>query len=137
MYSELKSIRRCCLYISMILIFTACKTTQISVDYNAFEHWPKGASPEEVSKRVADNFLARKFDFEVNPRRKYVIYPEVCTWYGALNCAKLSKDKELQEKLIRHFDRFFAEDANRISPDAHVDYRVFGAVPLEIYLQRG
>ena len=135
MRSELKFARRCSLYLLMILIFTGCKNIQASVDCKAFEHWPEGTSPQEIGKRVAENFLARKFDFEVNRRREYVIYPEVCTWYGALNCAKLSKDKDLQEKLIRHFDRFFAEDANRISPNAHVDYRVFGAVPLEIYLQ--
>ena len=135
MCSEMKFTRICSLYLSMFLIFMGCKNIRASVDCKAFENWPEGTSPQEISKRVAENFLARKFDFEVNPRRQYVIYPEVCTWYGALNCAKLTKDKDLQEKLIRHFDRFFAEDANRISPNAHVDYRVFGAVPLEIYLQ--
>lgn len=102
-----------------------------------FSNWPSGASPAEVGRRLADNFDARKFDFETNPRRQYVIYPEVCGWYGSLTVARLSGDKELQERLIRKFDRFLGVDANRISPNAHVDYRVFGAVPLEIFRQTG
>ena len=120
-----------CMTVLLAATFTGCKKTQVS----AFKNWPEGASPEEISKRVSENYLARKFDFEVNRRREYVIYPEVCTWYGALTTAKLSEDKDLQERLIARFDRFFDQDANRISPNAHVDYRVFGAVPLEIYLQ--
>ena len=37
---------------------------------------------------------------------------------------------------MRKFDPLFTpEGAKNISPQAHVDFRVFGAVPLEIYLQ--
>jgi unsaturated rhamnogalacturonyl hydrolase len=101
-----------------------------------FDKMPAGASPQEIGKRVAENFLARKFDFETNPKRQYVIYPEVCAWYGALTVAKLSGDDKLQTKLIEKFDPFLtAENAKRISPESHVDYRVFGIVPLEIYIE--
>ncbi|HYG22787.1 MAG TPA: glycoside hydrolase family 88 protein [Verrucomicrobiae bacterium] len=103
----------------------------------AFQQWPAGAAPAEVGRRIAENFAARKFDFETNPRRQYVIYPEVCAWYGSLTTTKLSGADELRQTFIRKFDRFLNEDANRISPSAHVDYRVFGAVPLELYLQTG
>lgn len=102
-----------------------------------FSNWPESASPAEVGRRVAENFDARKFDFETNPRRQYVIYPEVCGWYGSLTVAKLTGDNELQQRLVRKFDRFLGADAGRISPNAHVDYRVFGAVPLELYIQTG
>lgn len=101
---------------------------------NYFKNLPAGADPKVVGKRVAENWLARKFDFEVNQNRQYVIYPEVCMWYGALNVAELTKDKELQSKLIAKFDRFYGADANRISPNKHVDYTVFAIAPLEIYL---
>jgi rhamnogalacturonyl hydrolase YesR len=38
--------------------------------------------------------------------------------------------------LIRKFDPLLTpEGATHISPDAHVDYRVFGVVPLQIYIQ--
>lgn len=101
-----------------------------------FGKWDKGTSPQEVGKRVAENFDARKFDFETNPNRKYVIYPEVCAWYGSLTVAQLIKDKDLKARLIKKFDYLLTEEgAKRISPDAHVDYRIFGAIPLEIYMQ--
>lgn len=100
-----------------------------------FGNWSPGTSPKEVGKRVAENIIARKFDFEINPKREYVIYPEICAWYGALTTATLSKDKDLSSRLIKRFDRFFGADANRVSPNAHVDYRVFGVVPLEIYIE--
>jgi unsaturated rhamnogalacturonyl hydrolase len=103
---------------------------------SVFQSWPAGASPQEIGKRVANNFDARKFDFETNPRRQYIIYPEICAWFGSLTVAKLIPDSELQERLIRKFDRFLDADAKRISANDHVDYRVIGAVPLEIYLQR-
>lgn len=98
--------------------------------------WPAGASPREVGRRVAENWAARRFDFETNPRRKYVIYPEVVTWYGALTVADLARDDALRTRLARKFDYLLTpEGAARIGPDAHVDYRVFGAVPLELHLQ--
>ena len=101
-----------------------------------FNNWPTGTSPAEIGKRVAENFVARKFDFETNPKRQFVIYPEVCAWYGSLTVAKLTDDRDLQARLIKKFDYLLTPDgAGRISTNAHVDYRVFGIVPLEIYLQ--
>jgi rhamnogalacturonyl hydrolase YesR len=64
-----------------------------------------------------------------------VIYPEVCGWYGSLTVAQLTGDLDLQARLIKKFDPFLTTWSNRISPEAHVDFRVFGAVPDEIYLQ--
>ena len=100
-----------------------------------FSKWPAGTSPAEVGKRVAEKFLERKLEAEEG-KRKYVIYPEVCAWYGSLTVAQLTKDKDLKAKLIEKFAPLMTpEGAKMISPDAHVDYRVFGTVPLEIYLQ--
>lgn len=98
--------------------------------------WPAGAAPAEVGTRIAENFVARKFDFQSNPRRKYVIYPEVCAWYGSLRVAALTKNTDLQKRLRSKFDILLTEEGKkRISPDDHVDYRVFGVVPLELYIQ--
>ena len=53
-----------------------------------------------------------------------------------MNTAKLLKDKDLQSRLAKKFDRFLTEEgAKNISPAEHVDYRVIGIVPLEIFLQ--
>jgi rhamnogalacturonyl hydrolase YesR len=100
-----------------------------------FKNWPKGASPREVGRRVADNYLRRQFEYEQG-KRQYVIYPEVCAGYGALTVAELTKDKDLQIRLVQKFASLWtSEGQNRISRQAHVDYRVFGVVPLELYLQ--
>ena len=118
----------------MVLIFVANSHTTAQSQY--FSKWEKGTSPQEVGKRVAENFVARKFDFETNPNRKYVIYPEICAWYGTLTVAQPIKDKDLKARAIKKFDYLLtAEGVKRISPDAHVDYRIFGAVPLELYMQ--
>ncbi|HEX8070258.1 MAG TPA: glycoside hydrolase family 88 protein [Pyrinomonadaceae bacterium] len=100
-----------------------------------FKNWPAGASPAEVGKRVAENFVARKLEWEQG-KRKYVIYPEVCAWYGALTVARLTKDRDLTARLKTKFDPYLTpEGAAHVSPDAHVDYHVFGVVPLELYLE--
>jgi rhamnogalacturonyl hydrolase YesR len=109
---------------------------RVAAKSDYFSNWPAGTSPQEIGKRVAENFDARKFDFETNPKRAYVIYPEICAWYGALTVAQLTKDQALKARLIKKFDQFLTpEGAKRISPEAHVDYRVFGVVPLELYMQ--
>src|ERR1043166_9687513 len=100
-----------------------------------FSKWPAGTSPAAVGKRVAENFLARKLEVEEG-KRKFVIYPEVCAWYGSLTVAQLTNDAELKSRLIRKFEPLFTTEGSKmISPEAHVDMRVFGTVPLEIYLQ--
>ena len=99
-----------------------------------FSKWPAGASPQEIGKRVAENFVARPFEY-TEGKRQYVIYPEVCAWYGSLTVAQLTKDNDLKARLIQKFDPLFTQDAKRISQDAHVDFRVFGTAALEIYLQ--
>jgi rhamnogalacturonyl hydrolase YesR len=100
-----------------------------------FSKWPAGSSPAEVGKRVAEKFLARKLEAEEG-RRRYVIYPEICAWYGSLTVAQLTKDADLKASLIAKFAPLMTpEGAKMISPDAHVDYRVFGTVPLELYMQ--
>ncbi|HKX83008.1 MAG TPA: glycoside hydrolase family 88 protein [Pyrinomonadaceae bacterium] len=100
-----------------------------------FGKWPKGESPEELGKLVAENWVERDFEYQ-SGKRPFVIYPEACTWYGALNVSKAIKDEDLRTRLVRKFDRFFTpEGAKAIAPNAHVDYRVIGIIPLEIYLQ--
>ncbi len=111
-------------------------STEISAQSKKyFSNWEKGTSPQEIGKRVAENYAARKFEFETNPKREFVIYPEVISWYGSLTVAELLKDKNLQTRLDNRFDRFFGADAKRVGPNAHVDYRVFGIVPIQIYLE--
>src|SRR5438045_2334038 len=120
-----------------LLLMLLMTDARVAAQANYFSQWPAGTSPQEVGQRVAENFAARRFEFETNPtNRKYVIYPEVCAWYGALTFAQLTHDQDLSARLIRKFDPLLTPaGATRISPDAHVDFRVFGVVPLELYMQ--
>jgi unsaturated rhamnogalacturonyl hydrolase len=106
-------------------------TLPAAAQTNYFTDWPAGASPAEVGKRVAEHFV-------ISPHAdpKHIVYQEVCTWYGALTFAQLSGGKGLSTKLIQRFDPLLKpEGANLIGKDRHVDFTVFGTVPLEIYQQ--
>jgi unsaturated rhamnogalacturonyl hydrolase len=101
-------------------------------EFQEFRDWPVGTSPQEVGRRVAENFVMRPFE---EPAR-FVNYPEVCAWYGSLTFADLSGDANLRDRLIRKIDPLLTPEGSKsISAQAHVDYRIFGALPLEIYLQ--
>lgn len=99
-----------------------------------FGKWPAGTSPKEVGKRLGENFVKRDYEYE-SGKRPFVIYTEVCAGYGALKVAKGIGDKDLTSRLVKKFERFLTPDAKFINPAAHVDYRVIGIVPLEIYMQ--
>lgn len=130
MNKQNRLIKYLCAFFIVLLINCAGIAAQTN---KYFSNWEKGTSPPEVGKRVAENWLARNFEYE-SGKREFVIYPEICTWYGALTVAEETKNKNLNTKLVQKFDRFLTtEGAKHISPAAHVDYRVFGVVPLEIY----
>lgn len=117
-----------------LMLVSGCQTAP---QKDVFSNWPPAASPEVIGTRVARNFLDRKLDYQTNPRRQYVIYPEACAWYGALTLANLTGNEALESALIKKFDPLLTTDAKHISHTAHVDYRVFGIVPLEIYMLTG
>ena len=119
----------------LVLALMVMASTRVMAQSDYFKKWPAGTSPQEVGKRLAENYAARQFEFE-GGKRKYVIYPEICAWYGSLTVAQLTKDKALQTRLAQEFAPLLTpEGSQHISPDAHVDYRIFGVVPLEIYMQ--
>ena len=98
---------------------------------NYFTDWPAGTSPKEIGKRVAERFVQSPHQ---DPKR--IIYPEVCTWYGALTFSELSGDKDLSSRLIKRFGRLMTPvEADLVQTQRHVDFSVFGAVPLEIYIE--
>jgi rhamnogalacturonyl hydrolase YesR len=133
--SKMQRIRKnAALIVGIVIAFATvgCRTTAQS---SFFGDWPTGTAPDEVGKRVAGKFVEWPLDYTTNPRRDFVIYPEVCAWYGSLSVATLTHDHSLQEDLIRKFKPLVTTDTNHVSTAAHVDYRVFGVVPLEIYMQ--
>ena len=103
----------------------------LSVKPDPFTNWPAGKSPREIGKRVAERFVASG-----HLRDNTIIYPETCAWYGSLTFAQLSNDQELTRSLIERFGPLLTPEGSKLIPRSrHVDYSVFGAVPLEIYMQ--
>jgi rhamnogalacturonyl hydrolase YesR len=103
-----------------------------------FTNWPSGTDPAEVGRRIANNFIPLTFRYQTNAAKAHlgVIYPEVCVWYGSLTVAALTRDQQLTEKLVQKFAPYMTEaGAKHINRSAHVDYRVFGVLPLQLYLQ--
>ena len=101
-----------------------------------FSKWPAGTSPKEVGKRVAEHFVVTPHtNFGRATPPKVITYPETCTWDGALTFAKQTGDKELTKKLAQRFEPLFGAQDTLIPKPDHVDYTVFGSVPLELYMQ--
>jgi beta-galactosidase len=95
--------------------------------------WPAGASPAEIGKRVAEEFVSRKLNWEAGGTNP-VHYADVCAGIGALQIARLTGDTNLQRRIIAKFEYLLTPaGSNNIPRRAHVDDRVFGAVALEIY----
>ncbi len=101
-----------------------------------FGPWPAGDSPQEIGKRVAENFAAKPHsNFNRPGPPNSITYPETCTWYGGLAFAQLTGDKDLIAKLVARFEPLFGPEAKMIPKPANVDATVFGAVPLELFMQ--
>ena len=125
-------------YIVSFALFTISiiTTAQSSIKVSEFANWPKGSSPKEIGKRVADHFIETphtNFNRPTPPRT--ITYPETCTWYGALAFAKVTNDKKLAEQLAQRFEPLFGNRDTLIPKPDHVDLTVFGSVPLELYMQ--
>ena len=104
-------------------------------DIPEFNEWAPGTSPREIGRRVAERFLASPA-MDWGPENHFTVYPEVCAWYGALTFARQAGLPDVTRGLVARFEPFFQpENAWRIPPINHVDACVFGALPLEIYLQ--
>jgi unsaturated rhamnogalacturonyl hydrolase len=96
-----------------------------------FSDWREGTSPQEVGKRVAQHFVTSPHASPDN-----IVYQEVCIWYGALTFAQLSGDKALTAELIQRFRPLMsAPGAALVSDKRHVDFSMFGSLPLEIYIE--
>ncbi|HEU4555824.1 MAG TPA: glycoside hydrolase family 88 protein [Chitinophaga sp.] len=122
-----------------VLFFTATLSAGASAQSgkaNAyFKNFPKGSTPQEIGKRIAGHFIESPHGNFGHGPVKYIIYPETCTWYGSLTFAKVTKDKALLNKLEQRFEPLFTTEASMVPEAVHVDYSVFGAVPLELYMQ--
>ncbi len=106
--------------------------TSLAAQQDYFNNWPKGDSPEEIGKRVAEHFVTSP-----HQGNKTIEYSENGTWYGALTFAQLTHDDKLRDELIQRFQPLMpgGTEADRIPKRDHVDDSIFGIVPLQIYME--
>ena len=65
-------------------------------------------------------------------------YAEVCAWLGALQfAASPAADPGLRQKLTGRFEPLFTGERAYLPPANHVDFNMFGSLPLELYRVTG
>ncbi len=94
------------------------------------EKFPEKFTPQEVGTIVARRFLPSEHMFYMG---KWIHYPEVCTWFGALRFATVVKDNVLMNNLQNRFELLFSSEKDMLPPKNHVDMNMFGCLPLEFY----
>lgn len=100
------------------------------------KNWSKETDPKTVGLLVANRFVESPHNsFRPPAPPKSITYPEVCAWYGALKFSEITKNKILLNQLEQRFMPFFDEEKHLIPRPWHVDYSVFGTIPMELYLQ--
>ncbi|MBO4447609.1 MAG: glycoside hydrolase family 88 protein [Bacteroidales bacterium] len=66
-----------------------------------------------------------------------VHYAVSSLWANALQFAAKTGNKQLEQALIEKFEPFYNELRPVLNRDDHVDFSIFGIVPLEIFLHNG
>lgn len=101
--------------------------------------WPADSDPVKVGQLLAEKYLATPHkssgDVTSTTTPTQITYSEACTWLGSLWFAEVTKNKELFSRLETRFRQLLDTLNNLLPPPNHVDNNVFGAVPLELYLQ--
>ena len=114
----------------------------------AFQNWPKGLDPQTVGGRVVLQFLSTEpecykpngFDGkEPYGGGGYVAYSVASLWVNAMEYALLTSQRNLKTELCKKFDPFLPKraKADKVTKPRHVDFNVFGAVPLEVAVLTG
>ena len=80
--------------------------------YTQLNKWPKGASPEEVGKKVSNRFIQSAHGKYNTNDKAHIPYFEVCTWYGALTFAKETRNNSLFEKLEERYNKLTTQEAH-------------------------
>ena len=106
----------------------------VSAQNDYFKDFPVGAKPEIVGKKLSNRLMETKHHLYGD---RGIHYAEVCTWYGALRFAEVTKDDALLQKLRNRFELLFHIEKNLLPPPIHVDQNMFGSLPLKLYRLTG
>ena len=94
---------------------------------------------QKIGEKLSERYLSQPFrNFDgINTPPSEVTYTETCTWLGALQFADATKDKGLLRQLQKRFYPLLGVHKYLMQKPDHVDHTVFGAIPLQLYMQTG
>jgi unsaturated rhamnogalacturonyl hydrolase len=108
-------------------------TEKVPLGGSSLTEWPGGYNPNQLGTA-----LAKHFNTSPHLRPTRILYPEVCAWLGAFEIARIVGDKSLSAALQARFDPLFTTESSLLPPRGnHVDFSMFGSLPLEIYMLTG
>ncbi|MBR3823561.1 MAG: hypothetical protein IKJ37_18315, partial [Kiritimatiellae bacterium] len=131
-----------------VFIFIASFYVKANSIPDAFRNWPNGLDPQTVGGKVVEQFMSIEPE-NYNPKGfsanrsygggKYVVYSVASLWVNAMEYALLTSQRNLKIKLCEKFDPFLPgrAKADKVAKPRHVDFNVFGAVPLEVAVLTG
>lgn len=110
-----------------VLLFALFFSVTLNAQTKYFSNWPDGADPATVATKLAEHFVA-------SPHQGTPItYQEVCAWHGALGVAKATDNSALRDQLEARLRTVMLPENAALIPDKeHVDFDIFGSIPLEI-----
>jgi len=112
-----------------------------------FKNFPENANPIKVGLKVTERFLSRPHSstgWWCTPEQEkagtffncpvgYIVYPDVCVWYGGFSYSKLTKNTALTQRLVDRTMPILDTEKHLIPVANHVDNNVYGIIPLEAY----
>jgi unsaturated rhamnogalacturonyl hydrolase len=94
-----------------------------------FDSWTNGKGPLDIGK-----LAAKEFESHTGETYGGAGYALALSWYGSLRFNLTTGNQQNNKALIDAFEPY-ASGAKKVEDKAMVDYRVFGALPFEIYLE--
>ncbi len=110
---------------------------------DALRGFPASADPAALGRRLVDRFLQRAPEkqqpkgYDGKQSGEYVPYAVCSLWANAIDFAKTTGDDARLKKLTDLWKPFNAEKRTLWSAPYHVDFTIFGVVPLAVYLADG
>ena len=129
-------------FVAVVCLCSCSKDTTLK----SFRDLPEGMDPVTIGTRVTEQFLScppesyapKGYDGTyAYGYGQYVQYSPISLWVNALEFARKTGNTDLEQRLVDHFEPFYGEKAAICNRDNHVDFTIFGALPLEIYILRG
>src|SRR5690554_5891527 len=125
--------------LKILFFLLLCTRISLAGNIKEFTSFLKESEPRYIGQKVAQRFVEtpyRHFD-EIPGEPPYIVYPETCTWFGALRFAQETKDKKLLRQLEERFFPLLGTRKELMQKPNHVDNTVFGVIPLQLYMQTG